>query len=171
MFCSQIEQKKENCAFVVVTLSLMGVLSWGKKREKSSCFERKKGRSGRSHSWLLQGRQHCGCHRNQGHYRDHFPMAPGQRPGKKHSVPGLWTELSVWVAGGEHQNLPEGWEAEAEIPDPSRSTPTPWSAACVSPGGERLGTILPPPVLFCTGECWSHCPGGELWDSGRKGGR
>lgn len=71
----------------------------------------------------------------------------------------------LWIHGGEHQILPESWEADAGIPDSSRTTPTSGLVACVSPEGERLGTILPPPVLFCTGVCWSHCPGGELWES------
>lgn len=86
-----------------------------------------------------------------GHYGDHFQMATRRCPGKEHSVPGVWTELSLRVPGGEQQNLPEGWEADAGIPDPSRTTPTSGFAACVSPEGERLGTILPPAVLFCTG--------------------
>ena len=129
--------KKESSAFVVGTVSqIMGMLSWVKTRVKSSCSERKKGRAGRSHSWLLRRRQHCGCHRNRSHYGDHFQMATGLCPGKEHSVPGVWTELSLWIPGGEHQILPEGWEADAGIPDPSRTTPTSGLAACVSPEGD-----------------------------------
>ena len=96
-------------------------------------------------------------------------MATARCFGKEHSVPGVWTELSLWIPGGEHQILLKSWEEDAGIPDRSSTTPTSGFAACVSPEGDRLGTILPPPVLFCTGVCWSHCPGGELWESEQEG--